>query len=115
MPNIKSAKKRVKVIAVKTARNKANRSALKTEIKKANAAIVCPDGNEASLRSGIITFRLVSNSYGLILPINGFNVMLPIVRQNISDMADIMPALRVFLNMQSIRAHTIQIAPLFPM
>ncbi len=39
MPNIKSAKKRVKVIAVKTARNKANRSALKTEIKKANIAI----------------------------------------------------------------------------
>ena len=39
MPNIKSAKKRVKVIATKTARNKANRSALKTEIKKANVAI----------------------------------------------------------------------------
>ncbi len=39
MPNIKSAKKRVKVIATKTARNKANRSALRTEIKKANAAI----------------------------------------------------------------------------
>ena len=39
MPNIKSAKKRVKVIAAKTARNKANRSALKTEIKKANLAI----------------------------------------------------------------------------
>ncbi len=39
MPNIKSAKKRVKVIATKTAKNKANRSALKTEIKKANAAI----------------------------------------------------------------------------
>lgn len=39
MPNIKSAKKRVKVIAVKTARNKAARSALKTELKKANAAI----------------------------------------------------------------------------
>ena len=35
MPNIKSAKKRVKVIAVKTARNKANRS----EVKKANAAL----------------------------------------------------------------------------
>ena len=42
MPNIKSAKKRVKVIAVKTARNKANRSALKTEIKKANVAIEHP-------------------------------------------------------------------------
>ncbi|MBQ9413839.1 MAG: 30S ribosomal protein S20 [Clostridia bacterium] len=39
MPNIKSAKKRVKVIAAKTARNKANRSALRTEIKKANLAI----------------------------------------------------------------------------
>ncbi len=39
MPNIKSAKKRVKVIAAKTAQNKATRSELKTDIKKANAAI----------------------------------------------------------------------------
>ena len=39
MPNIKSAKKRVKVIAVKTARNKVLNSALNTEIKKANAAL----------------------------------------------------------------------------
>ena len=39
MPNIKSAKKRVKVIAAKTEQNKAVRSALKTEIKKANMAI----------------------------------------------------------------------------
>lgn len=39
MPNIKSAKKRVKVIAAKTARNKANNSALKTDIKKATVAI----------------------------------------------------------------------------
>ena len=39
MPNIKSAKKRVKVIAVKTARNNAANSALKTSIKKANTAI----------------------------------------------------------------------------
>ena len=39
MPNIKSAKKRVKVIATKTALNKANRSALKTTVKKANVAI----------------------------------------------------------------------------
>lgn len=35
MPNIKSAKKRVKVIAVKTARNKAYMSAVKTKIKHA--------------------------------------------------------------------------------
>lgn len=39
MPNIKSAKKRVKVIATKTLQNKARNSELKTEIKKANAAI----------------------------------------------------------------------------
>lgn len=39
MPNIKSAKKRVKVIEVKTLRNKAHNSALKTELKKANAAV----------------------------------------------------------------------------
>ena len=39
MPNIKSAKKRVKVIATKTARNKAYNSSLKTAIKKANLAI----------------------------------------------------------------------------
>lgn len=39
MPNIKSAKKRVKVNATKAANNKAANSALKTAIKKANAAI----------------------------------------------------------------------------
>lgn len=39
MPNIKSAKKRVKVIATKTERNKRINSALKTDIKKANLAI----------------------------------------------------------------------------
>ena len=39
LPNIKSAKKRVKVIATKTLRNKAINSNLKTTIKKAEAAI----------------------------------------------------------------------------
>ena len=39
MPNIKSAKKRVKVIATKTARNKATKSALRTAVKKAYIAI----------------------------------------------------------------------------
>lgn len=39
MPNIKSAKKRVKVIQAKTLQNKATKSELRTEIKKANAAI----------------------------------------------------------------------------
>ncbi len=44
MPNIKSAKKRVKVIAAKTANNKNFTSAMRTDIKKANAAI---EGNAA--------------------------------------------------------------------
>jgi len=39
MPNIKSAKKRVKVNAVKAANNKAEMSNLRTILKKANQAI----------------------------------------------------------------------------
>ena len=39
MPNIKSAMKRVKVIKVKTANNKARKSNLKTVLKKADAAV----------------------------------------------------------------------------
>ncbi len=43
MPNIKSAKKRVKVIATKTARNKATKSALRTAVKKAYyAGLILP-------------------------------------------------------------------------
>lgn len=47
MPNIKSAKKRVKVIAAKTEHNKAINSALKTDIKKANIAIEANAENKA--------------------------------------------------------------------
>ncbi len=39
MPNIKSAKKRVKVAKVKTLRNKDAKSSLKTVIKKAELAV----------------------------------------------------------------------------
>ncbi|MBP3414265.1 MAG: 30S ribosomal protein S20 [Clostridia bacterium] len=39
MPNIKSAKKRVKVNATKNLRNKAIKTNLKTTVKKANTAI----------------------------------------------------------------------------
>ena len=39
MPNIKSAKKRVKVIATKTLQNKTVKTNLKTVIKNANAAL----------------------------------------------------------------------------
>ena len=43
MPNIKSAKKRVKVIETKTLRNKMHRTALKTEMKKYEAALASGD------------------------------------------------------------------------
>lgn len=49
MPNIKSAKKRVKVIATKTLINKAANSELKTTLKKANAAIANNDANKAEV------------------------------------------------------------------
>ncbi|MEG0571234.1 MAG: 30S ribosomal protein S20 [Oscillospiraceae bacterium] len=49
MPNIKSAKKRVKVIKTKTLNNKIAKSNLKTVLKKANTAILnnAEDKNEA--------------------------------------------------------------------
>ncbi len=47
MPNIKSAKKRVKVIATKTLRNKTINTALKTDIKKANLALENKDKDSA--------------------------------------------------------------------
>ena len=43
MPNIKSAKKRVKVIETKTLQNKIFRSQLKTEVKKYEAALAAGD------------------------------------------------------------------------
>ncbi len=48
MPNIKSAKKRVKVTATKTLRYKAINTALKTDIKKANIALENKDANATS-------------------------------------------------------------------
>ena len=60
MPNIKSAKKRVKVIAVKTERNKAQRSALKTEIKKANAAIEA--GAEDRQEAGRVAIKKIDQA-----------------------------------------------------
>lgn len=54
MPNIKSAKKRVKVIATKTARNRSYNSSLKTAIKKANTAIENNEVNkDISLRLAV--------------------------------------------------------------
>ena len=66
MPNIKSAKKRVKVIATKTERNKAMNSALKTEIKKANAAIASNADNKAEQVKIAITAIDKATSKGLL-------------------------------------------------
>ena len=49
MPNIKSAKKRVRVAAANTLRNKAIKSELRTVLKKANAAIEAGDANKEEL------------------------------------------------------------------
>lgn len=53
MPNIRSAKKRVKVSATKTAANKARKSNLKTMIKKADAACAANADKEAAVRVAI--------------------------------------------------------------
>lgn len=49
MPNIKSAKKRVKVIAAKTLQNKSTRSDLRTAIKKAELALTNNDANKTEV------------------------------------------------------------------
>ena len=55
MANIKSAKKRVKVIESKTLQNKMHRTALKTEMKKYDAAIASGDkaAAEAAYKSAV--------------------------------------------------------------
>ena len=53
MPNIKSAKKRVKVIANKSAQNKRIKSELKTDIKKANIAIESGDDKVQAVRVAV--------------------------------------------------------------
>ena len=49
MPNIKSAKKRVKVTSAKNLQNKMLMSNLRTVIKRAEAAIVNDDDNKAEV------------------------------------------------------------------
>lgn len=49
MPNIKSAKKRVKVIATKTELNKAQKSLLRSTVKKAELSLAEGAGNSAEV------------------------------------------------------------------
>jgi small subunit ribosomal protein S20 len=55
LPNIKSAKKRVKVIATKTMRNKMIKSALKTDLKKFDAAVLENAGNKQELYTNAVS------------------------------------------------------------
>ena len=59
MANIKSAKKRILVTEVKTARNKAIRSRVKTAIKKVEAAVAAKDKEAA--KAALITATSVIN------------------------------------------------------
>lgn len=52
MANIKSAKKRILVIATKTARNRAIKSAVKTQIKKVRFAV--KEGSKADAKQALI-------------------------------------------------------------
>ncbi|MBQ1463742.1 MAG: 30S ribosomal protein S20 [Ruminococcus sp.] len=60
MPNIKSAKKRVKVNATKAAANKATKSALKTVIKKADAA--CAAGSDTKVEAVRVAIKKVDQA-----------------------------------------------------
>ncbi len=53
MPNIKSAKKRVKVIEAKSAQNKIINTQLKTQIKKANIAIESGEDKAEAVRVAV--------------------------------------------------------------
>ena len=63
MPNIKSAKKRVKVISVKTLKNKMAKTALKTTIKKFKAAVESGDKEaaKAELTAATMTIEMAAS------------------------------------------------------
>ncbi len=67
MPNIKSAKKRVKVIEKKTLQNKMFKSSMKTEVKKYNAAVASGDVAAAEAAYKVATKKIdVAASKGII-------------------------------------------------
>lgn len=60
MPNIKSAKKRVKITDVKTLQNKMTKSALKTAMKKYEAAVAAGDKTDAAKAYAVAVKKLDS-------------------------------------------------------
>ena len=67
MPNIKSAKKRVRVTAAKTLQNKIVKTQLKTEVKKYNAALEAGDmeAAQAAYKSAVRKIDQAA-AYGII-------------------------------------------------
>ena len=61
MPNIKSAKKRVRVTAVKTMRNKKIKSNLKSTLKKADVAINDNAENKAEVAN--LALKTIDKAY----------------------------------------------------
>jgi len=61
MPNIKSAKKRVKVSETKTAQNKMQKSMLKTQLKKMNTAVEAGD-KQAAEQMLVVTTKAVDKA-----------------------------------------------------
>ena len=58
MPNIKSAKKRVKVIETKTLRNKMLKTQLRTAMKKYEAAVAAGDKEAATKAYAVVVKKL---------------------------------------------------------
>ena len=67
MANIKSAKKRIRVIETKTLQNKMRRTALKTEIKKYEATIASGDVAAAQAAYKVVVKKVdQAAAYGII-------------------------------------------------
>ena len=66
MANIKSAKKRTRVIATKTARNRVAMSALRTSIKKADAALEAKSEDRAAAVTAAVKMIDQAAAKGLI-------------------------------------------------
>src|SRR3712207_8391526 len=65
MANIKSAKKRIKVIKTKTTRNRIIKSALKTDVKKFLAAVESNNVEEADRKSTRLNSSHANISYAV--------------------------------------------------
>ena len=73
MPNIQSAKKRVKVTETKTAKNKALKSALRTSLKKAGTALSANSENKQEVVAAAVKSLDKAVSKGIVHKNNAAN------------------------------------------